>query len=85
MSEIQWPHTLHLSLNLRKSDVLVYQTRASGLGCNNYISNSECSGSKIRSSECSNSKSLYHHRYHFVTVFDQFVTKYKHHVSPDLL
>jgi hypothetical protein len=47
MSETQWPHTLHLSLNLEKLDVLICQTRAFGLGCNCYNSNSIFSSSKI--------------------------------------
>jgi hypothetical protein len=32
MSEIQWPHTLHISLNQEKLDGLVFQTRESDLG-----------------------------------------------------
>jgi hypothetical protein len=44
MSEIQWPHTLLIPLNQRKLDVLVSQTRGSGLSCNDYISNSGCFG-----------------------------------------
>jgi hypothetical protein len=43
ISEIQWSHTLHISLNQGKSDVPVSQTRGSILGCNDYISNFGCS------------------------------------------
>jgi hypothetical protein len=32
MSETQWPHTLHISLNQKKSDGPVFQTGGSGLG-----------------------------------------------------
>jgi hypothetical protein len=32
MSETQWPHTLHISLNQVKSDGPVSQTEGSGLG-----------------------------------------------------
>jgi hypothetical protein len=32
MCEIQWPHTLHISLNQKKSDGPVSQTRGFGLG-----------------------------------------------------
>jgi hypothetical protein len=32
MSETQWPHTLHISLNQVKLDGPVSQTRGSGLG-----------------------------------------------------
>jgi hypothetical protein len=32
MSETQWPHTLHISLNQKKPDGLISQTRGSGLG-----------------------------------------------------
>jgi hypothetical protein len=32
MSETQWPHTLHISLNQEKPDGPVSQTRGSGLG-----------------------------------------------------
>jgi hypothetical protein len=32
MSETQWPHTLHISLNQEKLDGLVSQTGGSGLG-----------------------------------------------------
>jgi hypothetical protein len=32
MSETQWPHTLHISLNQGKPDGLVSQTEGSGLG-----------------------------------------------------
>jgi hypothetical protein len=51
MSETQWPHTFYLSLNLGKLNILISHTGASGLGCNGYISNSGCFGSKT---ECSN-------------------------------
>jgi hypothetical protein len=44
--EIQCPHTLHISLNPEKLDILVCQTGVFGLDCNDYNSNSECSGSK---------------------------------------
>jgi hypothetical protein len=46
MREIQWPHSLFLSLNLRKPDVPVCQTGASSLGCNDYNLNFRYSGSK---------------------------------------
>jgi hypothetical protein len=50
MSETLWPHTLHISLNPEKSDVLVCQTGVFGLGCNSYNLNFRCSISKT---ECS--------------------------------
>jgi hypothetical protein len=51
MSETQWPHTLHISLNpKKKSNVPISQTGASGLGCNDYILNFGCSDFKTRSS-----------------------------------
>jgi hypothetical protein len=34
MSETQWPHTLHISINLGKLDGLVFQTRLFGFDCN---------------------------------------------------
>jgi hypothetical protein len=47
MRETQWTHSLHLSLNPRKLDVLICQIEVSGLTYNKYNSNSEYSGSKI--------------------------------------
>jgi hypothetical protein len=44
MSETQWPHTLHISLNQKKQDSPISQTGASGFSCNGYISHSACSG-----------------------------------------
>jgi hypothetical protein len=43
MSEIQLPHTLHMSLNQEKQDSLVSQIEVSSFSCNDYISNSGCS------------------------------------------
>jgi hypothetical protein len=34
MSETQWSHTLHLSLNLEKLDISASQIGGSGFGCN---------------------------------------------------
>jgi hypothetical protein len=47
MSKTQWTHTLHISLKQGKSNGPVSQTGGSDFGCNDYISNSGCSGSKI--------------------------------------
>jgi hypothetical protein len=38
MSETQYPHTLHISLNQEKSDGSVFQTGGFSFGCNGYIS-----------------------------------------------
>jgi hypothetical protein len=51
MSEIQWPHTLHFSLNQEKQDNPVSQTGVSDFAYNGYISNSGCSGSKTGCSD----------------------------------
>jgi hypothetical protein len=48
MSETQWAHSLLIFLNPGKLYVLVFQTGASSLGCNDYISNSKCSSFKTR-------------------------------------
>jgi hypothetical protein len=42
MSETQWAHTLHISLNQKKQDSLVFQTRVSGFACNDSNSNFGC-------------------------------------------
>jgi hypothetical protein len=41
MSDIQWSHTLHISLNQVKLVVPVSQIGASSFGCNDYILNSD--------------------------------------------
>jgi hypothetical protein len=46
MSETQWSHTLHISLNQKKPDDPISQTGGSGFDCNNYISIFGCSGFK---------------------------------------
>jgi hypothetical protein len=46
MSEMQWPYSLHLSLNREKTVYSNFQTGVSGLACSGYISNFGCSGSK---------------------------------------
>jgi hypothetical protein len=48
MSEIQWSHTLHILLNQKKQDSLVFQTGVSDFSCNGYISNSGCFNFQIQ-------------------------------------
>jgi hypothetical protein len=44
MSETQWPYILYFSLNQEKQDNMVSQTKVFNFACNDYISNSGCSG-----------------------------------------
>jgi hypothetical protein len=46
MSETQWFHTLHISLNHEKQDSLISQIKVSGFTYNSYYSNFRCSGFK---------------------------------------
>jgi hypothetical protein len=48
MSEIQWPHTLHLLQNPEKIVCSGFQNGVSDLACNDSILNSGCSDSKTR-------------------------------------